>query len=67
MDTVVPQVGDSITMFGITGSVIIVEPESDWFWFVVIQPNTSDASGDQIRIYLPTDFRTTDGRHFTEV
>jgi len=57
-----PVVGSMFSLFGVQGTVTIVEPYSDWVWSIEVEP-TNISGGDIIRILLPTDFRTTDGVH----
>lgn len=58
----IPAVGEQITLFGMTGTVNVVEPESDWVWFVEVVVTNTYREPEYIRFSLPTDYRTTDGQ-----
>lgn len=50
-------VGAEIEIFGMVGTVTIVEPASDWYWDVTV--NVEGSSGiDTLSMRVPTDFRT---------
>lgn len=54
-------VGAEITIFGMVGTISVVEPESDWFWSVEVEIRTTGGTLETMTMTVPTDFRTTDG------
>ena len=48
-------IGTETTVCGMTGTIEIVEPFSDWAWSVEIRVGT-----ERVTVVLPTDFRTDD-------
>lgn len=55
-------VGAEIEIFGMTGTITIVEPYSDWSWNVEVVLRTVGHVDDEIlRMVVPSDFHTTTG------
>lgn len=59
-------VGASVTIFGLLGTVTVVEPETDYTWSVEIEIRTTEGALEMMTLSVPTDFRTTDGHPVTE-
>ena len=60
-----PNVGDRFELFGLTFIVEHVEPEDDWTWR--IEGPLADNRDEKVVVLVPTDFRTTDGKHHSQV
>lgn len=54
---VLPEVGDEVTIFGVTGQVENVEPFSDWFWSVDVHVRDSGDGIAVMQVLIPTDIR----------
>lgn len=54
--------GAEIEIFGMTGTVVDIEPASDWFWTATVSVRKiGHTDSETITLTVPTDFRTDDG------
>lgn len=57
LDPTLPEVGDSFSLFGISGKVAYVEPHSDYVWSVEVEVRNASGYVEGMTILVPTDFR----------
>lgn len=56
-----PEVGDTVQVFGVQGVVTAVEPASDWAWGVTLVSTDAGAQDITWVVQVPTDFDTVTG------
>ena len=59
----IPEPGTVVTIFNVDFRVKAVDPNGDFEWSVVLE----DADGADYFFDVPTDYRTSDGVHFTRL
>lgn len=55
-----PAAGDTLTVLGVTGTVDLVEPYTDYQWQVTLTVIDGGGHPAEMRLIVPTDYRTTD-------
>ena len=62
-DPSIPEPGTVVTIFNVDFRVKAVDPNGNFEWTVVLE----DADGADYFFDVPTDYRTSDGVHFTRL
>lgn len=55
-------IGETVTLLGIRATITDVVPDSDWVWRVTLSSINGGGAVEVWEMFIPTDYRTTDGQ-----